>query len=83
MHDTTVKLKDGRVLSGPIDMWRPWENWLSLMGVKEHISFDDIASGKTDEDGKDTDVMEKARMDVAEGRRHGWEGYPQELFKWE
>jgi hypothetical protein len=89
MHHTTVKLKDGRVLCGPIDMWRPQENWMSLMGVEERISFDDIASGETDKDRISIDtvgninILERARRDVAQGRQHGWDGYPKEKFKWE
>ena len=70
-------------------MWHPCQNWMSLMCHEEHISFDDIESGSTEKDRIDintvdnVDILERARKDIAQGREHGWDGYPRCMFKWE
>lgn len=95
MHNTIVKLKDGRVFIGPIRMWRPQENWLSIDDFDEgrrnatRISFDDIVSGETDKDRinintvDNIDIPERARKELHEGRMHNWKGYPMGMYSWE
>jgi hypothetical protein len=42
MHDTVVRMKDGRVHIGPIYMFRPKEGWMSLMLNDRDYPDDDM-----------------------------------------
>jgi hypothetical protein len=74
MHDTRVKMKDGRDLCAPIWYWRPLEGYMTLVGEPdERLYFRDMESAVT----KDVllnvhtiglrDELERARQD-------GWDG---------
>ena len=73
MHDTTVKMKDGRSFCGPIWSWRPEEGWFSIVG-EEPIDFRDVESAVTKgqrvragKDPIDEDELQRARS-------CGWDG---------
>jgi hypothetical protein len=95
MHITVIETKDGRKFVGFLRMWRPWENWLSIVdpdldgGKETRVSFDDIVSAVTRNERidihktGDEDELERARQDLAVGRKLNWEGYPKEKYKWE
>lgn len=88
---TTVTTKDGEVFQGPIWVWRPQENWFSILwrDDEEVFSFDDIETAVTHGERigvdviGDVDEMERARKLLRRGREYGWEGYPEEEFDWE
>ena len=83
MHDTRIKMKDGRVFSGPLWNFRPKEGWMSIVveddaGVPEKVYFRDVESAVTagqrvgiNEDGTakcvDQDELKRAR-------ENGWDG---------
>jgi hypothetical protein len=77
MHDTLVKMKDGRTFCGPIAMFRPKEGWFSVIDERspEQIPFREVASAVTKDQrcrvGQagigDEDELERARQ-------QGWDG---------
>ena len=94
--NTVVVTKDGKEFSGHIRYWRPEENWFSIdycgeddLGVEKRFCFDDVESAITKEERirlgviGDQDQLERAREDLADGRKYGWKGYPEEMFDWE
>lgn len=88
---TKVVTKDGKQYNGPIEMWRPEQNWFSIVWADREkvFSFDDVESAITYGDRinvreiGDRDELERARKDLKDGRTYGWEGYPSEKFSWE
>jgi hypothetical protein len=75
MHDTVIKLKDGRTLCGPIWEFRPKEGYLTIASDDEDgkIFFRDMLSCITLQDrigiNKTADVDE-----IQRAREEGWEG---------
>ncbi len=47
MHITTVTMKDGRVLSNPLELFRPKDGYLKLFEVDELLYFKDMESAIT------------------------------------
>lgn len=90
MHYTTVILKDGTELCGPIGTWRPHLNFFTLMNREGQISFDDVATAETENDrvsvheiGVNVDIMDRARRDAKRGRENGWDDWPEKKYEWE
>jgi hypothetical protein len=91
MHITEIQTKCGQKFSGVIEKWRPQFNWFSIVdgdGLRS-FSFDDVKSVVTkgerisiNEIG-DQDEIERARKYLADGRKFGWNGVPEEKFAWE
>jgi len=72
MHDTYVKMKDGRTLCGPIWAWCPKEGYFTLAGEDEPVQLSEVESavtrGQRSVNGpEDRDELERARKD-------GWTG---------
>lgn len=72
MHNTIVKMKDGRVFCGPIWKWRPSEGWFSIPSdenAPEKIYFRDVRSAMTKGDRnyggdvEDRDELARAKTD--------------------
>lgn len=72
MHNTEVKMKDGREFCGPIWKWRPSEGWFSIWSdetAPERIYFRDVESAITRGDRNrhgvigDLDELERARTE--------------------
>jgi hypothetical protein len=75
MHDTLVKLKDGRTFCGPIWTFRPQEGYMEIVDAEGlvRVHLDNIESAVT----KDERVGPGITGDVDElerARKHGWEG---------
>ena len=95
MHNTTVKMKDGREFCGPIWTFAPACGYLTLVGVDEKLMFKDMISATTEnsrdamrEDGTfgDCDEIDRARQVMKELRESGSKyGYPDpdDLVGWE
>lgn len=96
MHTTIVTLKDGTVIKGAINVFRPCFNWFTLFGNDCKICFDDCESVITPNErisihspieGEAHDLMKSAAQSLADGREHGWtedgQPYPKEKFDWE
>jgi len=91
MHNTTIITKSGEIYNGPIWVWRPQENWFSILweNNEEVFSFDDVKSvityGERMSINKigDQDELQRARKMLARGRKYRWKGYPSEKFQWE
>ena len=91
MHNTKVVLKNGKVVSGFIMLWRPELGWMELQvdGKRKRISFDDIATAITENERvainriADQDEVQRARDYMAQGRKYGWPSIPKKRFKWE
>jgi len=76
MHQTTVRMKDGRTFCGSIWTFRPEEGWFSIPddeSAPDRIYLRDVASAVTRGDRcrygriEDVDLLERAR-------RQGWQG---------
>jgi len=90
MHQTKVKLKDGREFEAPILKCQPDKDRFQLIGWVEAISFNEIDSAVTegerigvikDEAGNiigakigDVDELVKAKRTMAHARMYGWFG---------
>ena len=81
MHDTTVKMKDGRVFVGPIYMFRPEDGYLSLILDPEHYDYEvpdrlyfrDMESATTK--NQRVTISKITTVDEIErARRQGWGG---------
>ena len=77
MHDTKVKMKDGRIFCGPLWMWRPLEGWFSLGG--EDVGADKIMLRDVEEavtEGPRTSVSGGTadRDELQRARKEGWDG---------
>jgi len=92
MHTTTVTLKNGEVVAGPIWTWRPEEGWFAIInecGDERRIEFADVKGATTPGQRiavgviADQDELARAVEDLAEGRKYGWDGYPSNQFDWE
>jgi hypothetical protein len=84
MHDTIIKLKDGRVYSGPVGEVRYSEGWIKLWGLTDaELATIDDPEGRLffrDMLGCDTPderigVNKIGNDDIlARARRNGWDG---------
>lgn len=96
MHTTIVKLKTGEIFSGPINMFRPAFNWFTLFGIDRVFTFDECeyvitpnerVSINSPLEGEVQDEMMRAKRNLDDGRKYGWEedgkSYPKEKFDWE
>lgn len=75
MHDCLVKMKDGTTWCGPINLFRPKEGWMSLMGedAQEKLFFRDMLSAVTK--GERVCVSKIGDQDeIARARNDGWDG---------
>ena len=78
MHNTKVTMKDGRVLNGPLDKWRPEEGYIILMTDDEKLFFKDMISAITENERisatkfGDEDEIKRARDYMRRGREHQW-----------
>lgn len=96
MHTTVITLKNGEKHGGNLQMFRPCESYISILEWDDNDSakvvkydINDMESAVTlgerisiNKIG-DQDEIARARKDLADGRRYGWEGYPKDKFKWE
>lgn len=86
MHNTKIKMKDGREYDSPIMRSRPIEGYLVLMGSDEKLRLDDIASAVTEgERGGDMDELDNLRRYMSNARKFGWDGMSEstQLMAWE
>jgi len=78
MHITTIKMKDGRELSNPIELFRPEEGYIKLFGIDELLYFKDMCSAVTKGERitatkfGDEDEIARAREYMRRGRSIGW-----------
>jgi hypothetical protein len=89
MHDTTVKLKDGRILIGPILAFKPELGFMTLMGDNdEKLNFENIVSATTEGErighGKigTQDEIQRAKSYLKDARKYGWHD-PLPVQDWE
>jgi hypothetical protein len=47
MHITKLKLKDGSIVEGYIEKWKPVEGYLTLAGLDKQFKFEDMESAVT------------------------------------
>jgi hypothetical protein len=75
MHDTTVKMKDGRVFCAPIYYFRPTEGWMSLIDndVPDKLYFRDMESATT-ENQRMTKNNIGTCDELERARGQGWDG---------
>lgn len=75
MHDTRVVLKDGRVLCGPIWLFRPAEGYLTLVGndPETPIYFRDCVSVTTGNQRVSISKIE-TEDELERARKDGWDG---------
>lgn len=74
MHDTRVKMKDGRTFCAPIWTYRPEDGYITLVGEGDKLYFRDMESCVTE---SDRISVKEVNVDVdvlAEARKHGWDG---------
>ena len=86
MHDTLVKMKDGRTFCGPLWEFRPREGYLTIPSdetAPDRIYFKDIESAVTkgervgvlyDDDGNIIGPRVEDRDLLARAREEGWDG---------
>lgn len=83
MHDTKVKMRDGRVFEGPIWVWRPKEGWFALGACEdcpERIFFREVESATTAGERapipmmRETGEVSYERDELARARADGWDG---------
>ena len=73
MHDTFVKMKDGRRFAAPIWSFCPREGYLTLMDGDGPLFFRDMESAVTQgERISRTEVGDQDEIERA--RRNGWDG---------
>lgn len=80
MHNTVVKLKDGRTLVGPILLFRPQLGFMTLMGddTVEKLYFKDMLSATTEGErisyGKigTQDELQRAKKYLQDARKFKW-----------
>ena len=90
---TVVKTKDGNEYAGPIQKWRPEDNYLILdtFPKETKISFDDMVSAECMDrisinspiDGEYQDQIERARRDLKRGRKYNWFKKEVPIYGWE
>lgn len=76
MRDTVVKMKDGRVLIGPIWQFKPKEGFLTLAGenVSEKLYLCDIFSATTK-------IGDSTRDEIFRALEEGWNNEECEEYK--
>ena len=82
MHDTVIKMKDGRTFCGPMWSFRPEEGWMSIPSdedAPDRIYFRDMESCVTkgqrvgiDPETKQAIIRDEDELERA--RRQGWDG---------
>lgn len=78
MHNTTVKLKDGRILVAPLWLFKPEQGFLCLQGSDERLCFNNILSATTEGErigyGKvgTQDEVERAKKYLQDARKYKW-----------
>lgn len=73
MHDTIVKMKDGRTLCGPIWEWRPKEGYFILAGEDYgQVRLSEVASAVTR--GQRSMNGSEDRDELLRARKDGWTG---------
>lgn len=73
MHITTVTLKSGAVISGPIWAWRPREGWFTLAGYDGRIWLAGVASALTENERINVRTI-GTQDELARAREDGWDG---------
>lgn len=75
MHDTDVKMKDGRTFCAPIWEWRPEKGYFTIvnMGGGDPIQIDlaEVESAVTPGQRVDPGIIED-QDELARARRDGW-----------
>jgi hypothetical protein len=80
MHTTVVKMKDGRSIAAPVELFRPIEGYMTLFGSDEKLMFKDIESAITENERisinkiGDDDLLARARRHMEKARMFGWDG---------
>jgi hypothetical protein len=87
-----IKTKKGEYV-GPIELWRPEENFVSVRDGAAiiGISFDEIESAykydrvsiNSPPEGERVDLLERARNDLKRGREKNWFKRDIPIQKWE
>jgi hypothetical protein len=92
MHETHIRMKNGELFSGMMRMFRPEEGWFSVLdhfGEERMVMFSEVYSAVTPGSRiafgmvTERDELRRAAEDLAQGRRHGWAGYPEDVEDWE
>jgi len=92
MHTTIIKTKDGKELSGSLEVFKPEEGWMFVTicgeGCKKFY-FDDLISAVTKGERLsvskigDCDEIERARKYLTDGRKFGWFKKEIPIMDWE
>lgn len=91
---TVVITKDGQEYIGSLLSWKPEENYLTIISglVTIQIYFDNIKSAKeygarvsinSPLEGEELDLLEKAKLDLKQGREKGWFDKDVPVKEWE
>lgn len=96
MHTTIVTLRDGTIIRGSINYFRPCFNWFTLFGNDRKFYFDECESVITPDErisinspveGEVCDEIKRAKGILDDGREHKWteDGklYPEKKWEWE
>jgi len=78
MHNTIVKMKDGRLFCGPIWQWQPHRGYFTLVdeeGVNDgnpiHIDLSEVESAITEGQRTGPGIVED-RDELERAKRDGW-----------
>ena len=77
MHETVVKMKDGRMFCGNLWTWRPREGWFTLVGDDagpDRIMLRDVAEAFTKEQRTAAPGITADRDELQRARKEGWDG---------
>ena len=91
---TVIITKDNKEHVGSLNLWRPEENYLSIFSgfVEIEINFNNIKSAieygarvsiNSPPEGEEQDLLERARMDLKQGRENGWFEKEVPIMEWE
>ena len=73
MHDTIVRMRDGRERCAPLWLFRPQEGWLALADDCERLYLRDMVSAVTPGQ-RIAQGMVGDRDELARAREEGWDG---------
>jgi hypothetical protein len=76
MHNTIVKMKDGRTFCGPMCEFSPLSGSFSIVaeGTPDVIMFRDVESVITKDERVNAEVLIKDVDELARARENGWDG---------
>lgn len=80
MHITTITMKAGHKVTGYLELFRPEEGYLKLLGFTTKYYFKDMQSCITEGERisvnqiGDMDEIDRARKHMADARKYGWHG---------